>query len=235
MVMNKLKVLVGTILLVYLAFVVSQFSNHHYLATIFDALILPLVTISYFVGNHKKRVLFIVFLLAYSISDLMVLIVDYIPYEVYYYVGNGLYIVAYLSLLIKILKSLSFLEIIKNFKLHLIVLLALNIYIAYVLQVIVNPYVSMTNEYFVEMIYNISMLLLLSASLLGYFYKDNKKSLFMFLGSLSIVFSEVISVAYMYVSQQNLLNFISTTLTALAFYFFCRQAKLNDEVNQFVG
>ena len=94
----------------------------------------------------------------------------------------------------------------------------------------------MTNEYFVEIIYNISMLLLLSASLLNYFYKDNKKSLFMFLGSLSIVFSEVIGVAYMYVAEQNLLNFISTTLTILAFYFFCKQTKLsNEEVNQFVG
>jgi hypothetical protein len=234
--MNKSKVLAGSILLVYLAFIVSQFSNHHYLASVFDAFILPLITITYFLGDHKKNVLFIVFLLAYSISDLMVLIVDYIPYQVYYYVGNGLYIVAYLSLLIKIIKSLSFFEIVKNFKLHLIVLIALNIYIAYVLQVIVNPYVSMTNEYFVELIYNISMLLLLSASLLNYFYKDNKKALFMFLGSLSIVFSEVIGVAYMYVAQQNLLNFLSTTLTVLAFYFFCKQTKLkNEEVNQFVG
>ncbi|GGK15195.1 hypothetical protein GCM10007962_06740 [Yeosuana aromativorans] len=236
MFMNKSKVLVGIILLVYLAFIVSQFSNHHYLATVFDALILPLITITYFIGDHKKQVLFIVFLLAYSISDLMVLIVDHIPYELYYYIGNGLYILAYLTLLVKVLKSLSFLEIIKNFKLHLIVLIGLNVYIAYVLQVIVNPYVSMTNEYFVEIIYNVSMLLLLSASLLAYFYKDNKKSLFMFLGSLSIVFSEVIGVAYMYVAQQNLLNFISTTLTILAFYFFCKQTKLsNEEVNQFVG
>ena len=201
MVMNKSKVLVGTILLVYLAFIVSQFSNHHYLATVFDALILPLITITYFMGDHKKQTLFIVFLLAYSISDLMVLIVNYIPYLVYDYVGNGLYIIAYLSLLVKMLKSLSFFEIVKNFKLHLIVLIALNIYIAYVLQVIINPYVSMTNEYIVEIIYNISMLLLLSVSLLNYFYKDNKKALFMFLGSLSIVFSEVIGVAYIYVGE----------------------------------
>lgn len=234
--MNKSKIMVGTILLVYLAFIVSQFTNHRHLATVFDALILPLITISYFLGDHKKKLFFIVFLVAYSISDLMVLIVKFIPYTVYYYLGNSLYILAYLSLLMKILKSLSFFEIIKNFKLHLVVLIALNIYIAYVLQVIVNPYVSMTNEYFVEIVYNISMLLLLSSSLLNYFYRDDKKSLFMFLGSLSIVFSEVIGVAYMYVAQQNLLNFLSTTLTVLAFYFFCKQTKFkHEEANQFVG
>ena len=233
--MNKSKIMVGTIIFVYLAFVVSQFSNHHHLATIFDALLLPLISIAYFIGDYKKNVLFTVFLLAYSIADLMVLFVDQIPYELYYYVGNGLYIIAYLALSIKILKSLSFLEIIKNYKLHVIVLTALNIYIAYVLQVIVNPYVSMGNEYFVEIIYNISMLLLLSVSLLRYFYKDDKKSLYMFLGSLAIVFSEVIGVAYMYVAQQNLLNFLTTTLTVLALYFYCKQTKLsNEEVNQFV-
>ena len=153
----------------------------------------------------------------------------------YYYVANGLYIVAYTTLFIKVLKSLSFLEVIKNYKLHLGVLIALNIYIAYVLQIIINPYVAEFNQYIVEIVYNIVMLLLLSGSLLNYFYKDDKKSLFMFLGSLSIVFSEVIGVAYLYVAQQNLLNFLSTTLTMLAFYFFCMQTKMNhEEIDQYV-
>lgn len=234
--MNKSKILAGGVLLIYMAFTVSQFTNHHYLATVFDALILPLITIIYLQSKNKKNLLFVIFVVGYSISDLMVFIVDYIPYDYYYYVGNGLYIVAYVALLVKILKTLSFFQIIKNYKLHLAVLIALNIYIAYVLQVIVNPYVSMTNEYFVEIVYNVVMLLLLSASLLSYFYRDDKKSLFMFLGSLSIVFSEVIGVAYMYVAQQNLLNFLSTTLTVLAFYFFCKQSKLsNEEVNQYAS
>ena len=235
--MNKSKVLGSSVLLVYTAFVISQFSNHQHLASIFDALILPIITIGYFLGERNKKLLFIIFLMAYSISDLMYFMVDYMRYDYYYYVGNGLYIVAYIALLIKILKSISFFEIIKSYKLHLFVLIALNIYIAYILQVTVDPVVGkLTSEYFVELVYNIIMLLLLSTSLLNYFYRDNKKALFMFLGSLSIVFSEVIGVAYMYVAKQNLLNFLSTTLTLLAFYFFCMQTKLNNEkVNQLVG
>ena len=91
----------------------------------------------------------------------------------------------------------------------------------------------MTNEYFVEIAYNVSMLLVLTASLLNYLYRDDKKSLLIFLGSLSIVFSEVLGVAYMYVDQQNLLNFLVTTLTLLAFYFYFTQSNLkNEEVKQ---
>jgi len=227
----------GLVLLVYLGFVIFQFSNNDYLATAFDAFLLPLITVGYFIADRKPNLYFAIFLLCYSVSDLMVFIVDFIPYRFYYFVGNGLYILAYFALLIKILKSLSFSHIIKNFKLHLIVLTALNVYIAYVLQVIVNPYVEMTNEYFVEIVYNIMMLLVLSASLLGYFYRDNRKALFMFLGSLAIVFSEVIGVAYMYVAKQDLLNFLTTSLTLLAFFFYCKQSSLIDEeeINQFAS
>lgn len=229
--------MVGLVLLVYLGFVVFQFSNNDYWATALDAILLPLITIAYFQSESKPNLFFTIFLICYSISDLMVFIIDLMPYSYYYYVGNGLYVIAYLALLMKILKSLSFQHIIKNFKLHLIVLMGLNFYIAYVLQVIVNPYVEMTNEYFVEIFYNVVMLLVLSASLLNYFYKDNKKSLLIFLGSLSIVFSEVIGVAYMYVAKQDLLNFLTTSLTLLAFYFYCKQSSINneEEINQFVS
>ena len=234
--MNKLKVMVSLVLLVYFGFVVFQFNNNEYLANALDAIILPLISIAYFQGNKKPNLYFSVFLICYSVSDLMIFIVDFKPYSYFYYVGNGLYIIAYMALFIKIVKSLSFQHILRNFKLHLIVLTILNVYIAYVLQDIVNPYVGMTNEYFVEIIYNVIMLLVLTASLLNYFYRDDKKSLLIFLGSLSIVFSEVIGVAYLYVAQQNLLNFLVTTLTLLAFYFYFTQSQLrNEEVNQFAS
>tara|TARA_R110002167_G_scaffold78883_9_gene217991 strand:+ start:914 stop:1618 length:705 start_codon:yes stop_codon:yes gene_type:complete len=234
--MNKSKIVVSIVLLVYLSFVVFQFSSNDYWAQVFDSLLLPLITLAYFIGDAKKNLFFTIFLLCYSIADLMIFVTDLIPYQMYYFVGNGLYIAAYFSLLIKILKSVSFIHIIKNFKLHLLVLVALDIYIAYVLQIIVNPYLEITNEYITELVYDISMLLVLTASLLNYFYRDDKKSLFLFLGSLSIVFSEVLSVAYMYVAQQNLLSFLTTTLTLLAFYFYSKQSSLNnEEVNQYAS
>ena len=139
--MNKLKVMVSLVLLVFLGFVIFQFSNNEYLANALDAILLPLISIAYFQSTKRPNLYFSIFLICYSVSDLMIFIVDFMPYSYFYYVGNGLYIIAYMALFIKIVKSLSFQHILRNFKLHLIVLTILNVYIAYVLQNIVNPYV----------------------------------------------------------------------------------------------
>ena len=235
--MKKSKLTVGMVVLLYIGFVVFQFNSNDYWAIALDALILPLITLAYFQDQTKPNLYFSIFLICYSISDIIAgislfnfaWINENIPYIYIYFVGNGLYIVAYFALLTKILNFLSLSYIFKNFKLHLVVLAALNIYIGYVLQNIVNPHLEMTVQYFMEITYNVSMLLLLSASLLNYFYKDSRKSLLIFLGSLAIVFSEVIAIAYMYVAEQNLLSFLSTSLTVLAFYFYYQQASLNNE------
>ncbi|WP_100612295.1 hypothetical protein [Confluentibacter lentus] len=227
--MNKSKILVGLVLLIYTLFAVFQFSGHDLLAFNFRSLIFPFVALTYFLSVKEKSMLFILFLIFYSLSELLAMISDVLSYSVDYFLGNSLYILAYLMLFIKICKSISLIHVLKNFKIHLIVLTALNIYIVYVLQVIIDPHVELNYEYFVELVYNIVMLLLLSSSLLNYFYRDNKKSLYLFVGSLCIVFSEVISVAYLYVAKQDLLNFIAVSLALLAFYFFYQQSKLDNE------
>ena len=45
-------------------------------------------------------------------------------------------------------------------------------------------------DYYFELVYNIITLSLLSIALLNYFYRDNQKSLYLFLGVLCLVFSE---------------------------------------------
>ncbi|WNH09692.1 hypothetical protein [Thalassobellus suaedae] len=227
--MYKSRILVGLLVLFYIVFVFFQLKGNLTLAENFDALLVPTITLAYFLFVKRKTLFFSLFLILFSISDLMVLIDDYIPYKIDYFVGNALYILAYVSLFLKICKSISIIHVLKNFKIHLIVLIALSFYIVYVLQVIIDPYVKMTNEYYVELVYNIVMLVTLSASLLNFFYRDNNKSLYLFIGVLCIVFSEVIWVAYTYVAERNLLNIISGTLSLLAFYFFYKQSKLVDE------
>jgi hypothetical protein len=143
--------------------------------------------------------------------------------------GNGLYIAAYVFLILEVLKSLNFNYVLNNYSIHLIVLGALNIYIVYVLLKIVYPIVSFSFEFLVELLYNIVILILLSVSLLNYFYRDDRKSLLMFIGSLCLVFSEVILVAYLYISDKNLLIFSSSILSIMAFYFFYIQASLKNE------
>ena len=134
-------------------------------------------------------------------------------------------VLAYVFLFVKISKSICIIHILKNFKIHIFVLAALNLYLIYVLQIIVEPNKEIAIYYF-ELIYNIVTLLLLSAALLNYFYRDNQKSLYLFLGVLCLVFSEVIDIAFIYVAQRDILNILSTSLSLAAFYFLYQQSKL---------
>ncbi|WP_298533487.1 hypothetical protein [uncultured Algibacter sp.] len=149
-----------------------------------------------------------------------------IYYEYDYYIGSALYIIGYALLFFKVIKEISLKYVLRNFKIHLIVLSALNIYLIYVLQFIVKSELEYKFQYHTELIYNIVTLMLLSGALLTYFYRDNKKSLYQFIGALFIVFSEVLDIAYNYIDQRALLNIIGTTLALCAFYFFYQQALL---------
>ena len=230
--MDKSKVLVFITLLLYLLSVVFQFNGEDVVANSLKSAILPTITLLYFLTIKRKALFFTFFLVLFSTSELLVLIENYLPHVINYYLGNSLYILAYTSLIIEIIKSISFSHILKYHKIHLIILTCLNIYIVYVLQVIVNPYVEKTNEYYVELVYNIIMLSLLSFALLNYFHKDNVKSLYLFLAALCIVFGEVMWVAYTYISARDLLNVVSTTLYVVSFYFFFKQSKLRHEVRK---
>ncbi|TGV01680.1 hypothetical protein [Flavivirga rizhaonensis] len=237
--MYKSKVLVGCVLLMYVLFTINEFNGNDALSFSLDCLITPLIALMYVIFVRTKNIFFLLFILCYSISDLMGIVISFMPddkagnlNDIDYFVGNSLFILAYVFLVVKISKSLSLFYVLKNFKIHLIVLAILNVYLVYVLQVILEPNFNMENEYYLEMVYNIVMLLLLSVALLNYFYRDNKKSLYLFIGALCIVFSEVMQVAYFYIAQRSLLNFISTTLTLVAFYFFYQQAKLLNVLNE---
>ncbi len=239
--MYKSKVLVGLVLLVYVLFTVFEFNGNESLAFNLDYLISPIIALIYMFFVKRKNIFFTLFILCYSVSDLLGIIIEYLPdnkntilYDIDYYGGNILFMLGYLFLVIKITKSLSLYYVLRHFKIHLIVLTILNIYLVYVLQIILLPSLNMErmSQYYLEMTYNIIMLLLLSVALLNYFYRDNKKSLYLFIGALCIVFSEVMQVAYFYIAERSLLNFISTTLTLVALYFFYQQSKLLNELNK---
>lgn len=227
--MYKSNIFVFFIVVAFVLFGVSQFLGNVIVSEVSRALILPFFTVLYFTTVKRKSWFFSFFLMCYAISDIMVLTESYIPYLLYYFIGNTLYVLAYVFLFLEICKSLSLLHVLRNYKIHIVVLMLLNIYIIYVLQVIIDPNLEMISQYFLELIYNIVMLSLLSGSLLNYFYKDNKKSLFLFIGSLCIVFSEVINVAYLYITETTTLNFISSALAVLAFFFYYQQSKLKNE------
>ncbi|MEP1487286.1 MAG: hypothetical protein ABJL44_14195 [Algibacter sp.] len=242
--MFKSKVLVGLILLLYVGFAIFELSGNKDVSFILDSLIAPTITLLYILFVNKKNRWFLLFLICYSFSGLMSLTIQVIIgngsdllYGFDYYIGNGLFILSYIFLVIKIYNSLSFKYVLKHLKVHLLVLIVLNTYLIYVLQVIVKPNVALNIDCYLEFLYNLVTFVLLSVALLNYFYRDNQKSLYLFLGTLCLVFSEMMDVAYLYISQISLLSFIATTLSLVAFYFFFKQAKLLNklrEENRFV-
>lgn len=231
--MDKSKVLVSFVIVLYVLFVGFEFTGNHDVSFYLDSLITPSIALMYIFFVKNKNIYFLLFLLFYAVADAFVLILEFFPAEkrpllgnYKYFVANSMYIIAYTLLFVKIVKSLCISHLFKNFKIHIIVLTILNLYLLYVLQVIVEPNIVMNIDYYFEMLYNIVTLLLLSAALLNYFHKDTQKSLYLFLGVLCIVFSEVIDIAFIYVAKRSVLSFLATTLSLGAFCFLYYQSKM---------
>ena len=223
--MKKSNLLIGFVLFLCMVYAIFQFIDYGSISTMASALIIPSIALMYFMNVKQKSLYFTLFLGFYSLSELLVFISPFIPIEVDYYLGNTLYILAYVCLIYEILKSMKFKLVVQNYYIHLIVLTALSSYVVYVLLKIVSPLLIGT-EFLMEFVYNFITLLLLSVALINYMYRDTKKSLLMFFGSLCIVFSEVIQVAYFYISDKNILNFTYTILLVISFFFFYEQSKI---------
>jgi len=224
--MGKSKFLLGVAAIIFALYVYFQFQNEIVVSNVLRIFILPTITLLYFLTVKRKSLYFTLFLVLNASSDLLMLVEPYVSNNVNYYLGNSLYILSYSFLLLEVCKSVCVFHVIKNFKIHIIVLTILNIYIIYVLHVIVDPRLGQTNQLYIEIVYNVVMLLALSLALVNYFYRDNVKSLYLFLGAMCLVFSEVIWVAYIYISASIFLNILSTSLYVIAFYFFYRQSQL---------
>ncbi|EGV42377.1 hypothetical protein BZARG_2297 [Bizionia argentinensis JUB59] len=226
--MKLTNIIIFLIIVLCVAFAVFQFNGLEFLSISSKSLIVPLFTLLYFINVRDKPTFFTLFLLTFSITELSVF-AEYatdnygqIKFDLVYILGNILYIIAYCFLIAEVFKTINVRKVLKKYLLQIIVLMALNIYIAYMLIAIVNPKFMAKSHYLIsiELLYNVVMLLLLMVSLISYFYNDNKKTLLVFLGSICIVFSEVIQIAYFYITDHDMLNILQTLLFVVAFAFF---------------
>lgn len=138
------------------------------------------------------------------------------------YGANYLIIATYLSLIIFLVKDLDIKKIFKDFKLPMIVLVVFNAYIIYALNemILEDPKVETSSlEFVTNVIYNVFIQLVLSLALIHYLYHQTKQSLLLFLASVCIVFSEMVQVAYLFISSEQILEIIYSMLMGLGFYF----------------
>lgn len=203
------------------------------LAMDLSAFIVPLIALLYFISNNKKTLFFSLFLMFYASTELLFFFRLLLSDNAYYFVGMVLGILAYLFLFIEFAKTFDFKNLLKRFKMQVVILSFLSLYTCYFLFDFMASTFVLTIDYFLENLYNSLLFASLSLVFLNYIHKENKKSWFLFLGTMSLVFSEIAFVAYLFLIEENAFDFMFVVLMALAFYFFVKQAKYNDDaVNQ---
>lgn len=229
--MQRNRIITGIIVTLTVSFIGFQIFQQDIIAGILRACILPLVTVLYCLSGKSRSGYFFSFLVFYAISEFLGGFSYFAYYSmtvdnILFYVGNLCYIMAYICLILEIFKSINLKSVMSRFPVHVVILVILDIYSVYLVsEISVNSdYLNGTLDYTIEVIYNIVVMLLLTLSLLNYISRDSKKAMNLLLGSLCIVFSEVIQVAYFYVSDKNILHVTYCVLLIFAFCFYYIQA-----------
>lgn len=231
--MQKTQILLALIVVFVAAFIGLVIFQQDALADYIRPFILPLVVVLYCISGYKKNNYFFFFLLFYAISEFLAVFYYYGSWDqkmedVFYYSCNILYILAYVSLTILVIQQMELSRIFRRFSIHIIILLILDIYcVSLVTDVAIKSGVfESVFDIVLELVYNIVIMGLLTITLVNYLHRDTKKAMNLLLGSLCIVFSEVIQVAYYYVSEIIILGIAYNILLILAFVFFYLQLGL---------
>ena len=228
------KILLGFIIVLAIVFIGLLIFDHQEIADYVRPIILPLLTVLYYLIKKDKTSYFFFFLVFYSIAELSGIFNYYAQYSYFmndllYYGGNSLLITAYVFLILEILKSMNIMRIFNRFTAYILILAAFDIYsIILVTDIAIkSELLSGAFDYLTEIAYNTVIMLLLTITLINYISNHSKKAMNLLLGALCIVFSEVIQVAYYYVSAQNVLSVVYSVLLVLAFTFFYIQTNLS--------
>jgi hypothetical protein len=196
--------------------------------SILELLVVPVLTVFYFISRKERSLFFSLFLVSYSISDILHIIDGDNLSETLYFICNALYIFAFLFLLFEVFKTLNLKILLKKFLVQTIILLVLVIYLFTVLCGIIDPILFETDVLvmvrLLEHSYNLVLLVLLAVSFLNFLENDTKKSLFLFVGCLAISFSDFLLIGYYYLSDFEMLNFIAIVLNIFAFVMFYLQS-----------
>jgi hypothetical protein len=200
------------------------------------ALAMIVLIILYFKRVKKRHPLFVLFLIAFASSEIFNYFTYYMsPVEdesidIYYLTGNLLYILAYLFLIARILTIMSLKKAILKFPIQILLLFVLGVFVAYMITDISKSEIDAGYMTTVELSYNSVIMFLVCSSLVNYMYNDTKKSMNILVGSICIVFSEVIQIAYYYITDLDItLNVLHSSFLVGAFVFFYLQSRLSEE------
>ena len=225
------KIFIGLLVILAVMFLGFQIFDLEVVASGIRAVLLVFLTLLYWHNAREMRYLFLAFLISFTIADIAAYLNWVMPrvsengINFAYYIGNLLYIIAYSFLIIEILISMNLVEVVKKYAFHILILILLDVFSVVV--VTDTAMSKLTNhEYYLEFVYNSVIMILMTMAVINYIHKDDKKALNLLLGSIFIFFSEVIQLAYFYISDNKILNVLCSLFLLLAFLFFYLQSKL---------
>lgn len=235
--MQLRRILKGTLIVVCLLFLGFQVFNLEFQAAGTRLLLVLLLTILYCVRVPEKRMFFFLFLVCFTLAELVNFIswfvkLDYdTTMDYFYYGGNILYIVSYIFLILRVLKDTNINQTLSKFWIHLLILIVLDVFCVIIVSGTTEKLLS-KQEYYLEFSYNIVIMALLTVAMINYMAKNTQKSMNLLLGAIFIFFSEVLQLTYFYISHINVLNVLCSLFLVLAFLFLYLQARISAEEEQ---
>lgn len=213
-------------------FVVLQGLAFDFEGSTVGALALVLLTVLYCGWTESKTRYFFWFLIVFMSAQLLSFVAYYAPkveegqIDYYYYGANILYIISYLLLILKIISEINLRTVFSQLAIPIIILVILDIFCVTLVTATAENEFSYY-QYALEFTYNAIVMALLSFALINYMYRNDNKSMMLLIGSICIVFSEIIQLAYYYILvNDNNLGFIYAFFLVVAFIFFYLQSQL---------
>ncbi|WP_178988082.1 hypothetical protein [Winogradskyella schleiferi] len=205
-----------------------------------SALMLVMLTWLYIGWTKHKSKLFLLFLITFSLAQILSYIAWFVPeieegqIDYLYYAANILYIISYAVLIFKMLKQLNLKTVFSELTIPIIVLIVLDVFCVSLISNTTEGKFSYY-QYGLEYTYNAVIMTLLSLALINYMYRNNNKSMLFLIGAIFMVFSEIIQLAYFYILPDDSLGFVYSILLVVAFVFFYMQSqhKVTDPVEAY--
>ncbi|WP_299335609.1 hypothetical protein [uncultured Psychroserpens sp.] len=199
------------------------------------SLAMILLTLLYILKVKKKHMLFLLFLIFFTVAEIFNYVTWVRDFEMdegtdyLYYVGNALYILSYTFLIARIFVGTNMIKAISKFPMQTLLLVVLGVFVVYLVTDTTKSELD-NSQYTLEFSYNAVIVFLMCSALVNYMFKDNKKSMNLLIGSICIVFSEILQLAYFYIADSNILNLLCSMFLVAAFVFFYLQSRLENEV-----
>ena len=225
------KILKVVLLLLGGIFIVLQSFAYEVEGAAIRSLLLLLLTFLYYRWTENISNLFFWFLAVFTIAEILGFSSYYYPIipegeiDYYYFGANILYITAYLLLIIKVLTMLDFKKVFLEHSIPILILVVLDIFCVNIVSE-TTEYVFTKSEYYLEYVYNVVIMTLLSVALINYMYRNDNKSMLFLLACIFTVFSEIFQLAYYYIMEENNLGFTYSFFMVGAFLFFYLQSQL---------